>query len=266
MTIESRTRSRAPVIGAVVGAVAVVAALAWLARPLWPVLTDPEQAREVIEAAGPWGPVVFVAVQVVQVVVAPLPGQVAGLVGGYLFGPVWGVVYSAVGTALGVFLVLLLARRLGRPFVERFVDERTVARFDGLVASRGPFVLFLIYLLPGFPDDLITFLAGLTRIRIPVIVAISVAGRLPGLVALALAGDGLTHDDLTLAVTAGVVLLALTALALWKREWIRAFVTHERRLDFVKETWPASPGVTILWALGVVVAGVLLVELVPGQL
>jgi uncharacterized membrane protein YdjX (TVP38/TMEM64 family) len=95
-----------------------------------------------------------------QVLVAPTPGQVTGLVGGYLFGPLWGLVYTIVGATIGFTLVLVLARKLGQPFVERLVSAKALERFDYLAQGRGVVVLFLIFLLPAFPDDVVSLVAG----------------------------------------------------------------------------------------------------------
>lgn len=233
-------------------ALAIVIALAIVfGRPLLPLFRDPETARDTIGGLGVWAPLAFMGMQVAQVVIAPLPGQVTGLIGGFLFGPWLGLLYTLIGAFLGFWLVFVLARKLGRPFVERFVKPATLEKFDGLLSRGGPFVLFLIYLLPAFPDDIISFIAGLIRIPMRTLLLVSLAGRLPGYLVLSFAGEGLTGENMNPIIVGGGVLLALGVLALWKRRAIHDFVASEHRLQFARERWPLSLGSSILLAIGI---------------
>ncbi|MFB6168092.1 MAG: VTT domain-containing protein, partial [Haloferacaceae archaeon] len=110
----------------------------WLAD-----LADPAVLTALVRDAGPAAPAVFLLVQVVQVLVAPIPSPAVALIGGYLFGPVVGSLLSVAGVAVGSALAFWLARRFGRAVVERFVPAGAIARFDALTARRGAVGLFL---------------------------------------------------------------------------------------------------------------------------
>jgi LPXTG-motif cell wall-anchored protein len=234
--VDQRTRIW-PIVCGIIALAAAIAAALYFGRPLLPLFSDPQTARETIGGLGLWAPFAFMLMQVAQVVIAPLPGQVSGLIGGFLFGPWLGLLYTVIGSFIGFWIVFVLARRLGRPFVERFVKTETLEKFDGLLSRRGPFVLFLIYLLPAFPDDVISFIAGLTRIPIRTLLLVSVAGRLPGYLVLSFAGDGLTGENMNPIVVGGAVLLGLAIVAVWKRRWIHDFVAADDRLRFVRDSW-----------------------------
>jgi uncharacterized membrane protein YdjX (TVP38/TMEM64 family) len=171
--------------------VAVLAGATLVVRAVTPDLLDPRALRAFVLGYGTLAPVVFVCLQAAQVVVAPVPGQVVGLVGGYLFGPVLGTVYSLLGVALGSTVVFVLSRRYGRPYVERMIVPETVAEFDDLVDTAGLPGLFLVFLIPGLPDDAVCFLAGLTRIPIRRLVLVALVGRAPGFLLVAVAGADL---------------------------------------------------------------------------
>ncbi|WP_336660110.1 TVP38/TMEM64 family protein [Leucobacter sp. USHLN153] len=235
---ETSQRTRLwPLVGVALLCAAVIAALLFFGRPLLPLFSDPETARETIDGLGFWAPFAFLLMQIVQVVIAPLPGQVSGLIGGFLFGPWFGLLYTVVGSFIGFWIVFVAARKLGRPFVERFVRPETLEKFDRLLTRQGPFVLFLIYLLPAFPDDVISVVAGLTRIPIRTLLLVSVAGRLPGYLVLSFAGDGLTGENMNPMVVGGTVVLAAAILAVWKRKWIHDFVAAEQRAAFLRTSW-----------------------------
>jgi len=144
-------------------------------------LTDPLRMRKWVSGWGAWAPLAMVALQVAQVLLAPIPGQVMGLVSGYLFGVTWGTVYSVAGNALGSLLAFSLARAYGRPFVERHVPANTLARLDAGAQRRGLVFFVLVFLLPFLPDDLTCFAAGLTSIPIPALMLATLAGRPPGI-------------------------------------------------------------------------------------
>lgn len=168
--------------------------------PAW--LREPESIRAFFLGFGLLAPAAFVAVQAIQVVVAPVPGQVLGFVAGYLFGALWGTILSIVGTTIGTYGAVVLARRYGRPAVERLVRPETIDHFDAAVDRRGLLALFVVFLIPGLPDDAICFAAGLTRLDVKRVVAVSAVGRLPGYAIVSLAGarfaGGRTVDTVAL--------------------------------------------------------------------
>ncbi|ELZ96490.1 hypothetical protein C440_05063 [Haloferax mucosum ATCC BAA-1512] len=176
-----------------------------------PSVTDPAWIRSVVTAAGPFAPLVFVGVQTVQVIVAPVPGQALAAVGGYLFGTVVGTAYSMVGVVLGSVVVFLLARRFGRPYVERVVDADVLARFDEFADRRGAAGLFILFLLPTFPDDGLCALAGLSPLRLRTLVVLVAVGRLPTFALAAAAGQSAEASNY--GTTAALVVVGLGASA-----------------------------------------------------
>ncbi|AGA69037.1 hypothetical protein Desdi_1544 [Desulfitobacterium dichloroeliminans LMG P-21439] len=236
-----------------VGILIVIAALVYWGWPYLSLLSDPDRIRDLIIRSGTWGPLVFISMQVVQILVAPIPGQVIGLIGGFLFGPFLGLLYSIIGATIGFTLVFMLTRKLGRPFVERVVDKKNVDRFDHLTKEKGAWVFFFIFLLPAFPDDLIAFIAGLTAIPIRTLILISVAGRLPGYAVLVFMGNGLTYENLNPVVVSLVLLLFFLALAWFKKRWLHEFVEHKNRTQFITDQWNLYWHKIILWVIIIVV-------------
>jgi len=174
---------------------------------------DPDRLRLLLESAGVFAPILFIVLQALQVVIAPIPMQLFGFAGGYAFGAVWGTVYSLCGLIIGTAIAVWLARRFGRPLVNRFVKESIQERFDTIARSNGVTILFLIFLFPGLPDDAICFLAGLSPVRIRDVVVVAALGRLPGIAGVTILGDQVaTGQDITMTliiITAFCVLLGI---------------------------------------------------------
>jgi uncharacterized membrane protein YdjX (TVP38/TMEM64 family) len=187
---------------------------------------DRERAIQFIQKAGPWGFAVFLLLQIAQVVAAPIPGEVVSFLGGYLYGPVLGTVLSAVGLTLGSLLAFGLARVFGRPLVQRFVDEKTIARFDFLLRPQGTFLVSILFLIPGFPKDYLCYILGLGHLSFARFTVIVATGRLLGTVMLTVGGDLLRegeYDKLFVLAAAAVVALVV-ALAYRDRleRWVKA--------------------------------------------
>lgn len=166
------------VLAALVG---VIGAVLWIWRePLWEFFGDQERVRAWVQGFGPWGPLASIALNVAQVLLAPLPGQLIGMVNGYLYGLWLGTLYSMLGLLLGRALAMALGRWCGRRLVERLADAEQLARWDERIARRGPLFLFLVFLFPFLPDDLVCFLIGLSPLSIPRMLVLAGLGGLPG--------------------------------------------------------------------------------------
>lgn len=185
-----------------------------------PMLLDAHTLRAELSNYGLFAPVAFILLQAAQVILAPVPGQILAFVGGYLFGPLLGTLYSLIGATLGSTIAFFLSRRLGRPVVEDLLHPETLAAVDGFVEEHGRVGVFLVFLLPGLPDDALCLVAGLTTIPLGQLVVLSIVGRLPAYLLITLAGARIATQD---HFEAGLILggLALVTLVVyWKHEAI----------------------------------------------
>ena len=160
--------------------IAAGAALWYWREPLWDLFGNQEHIQAWLAQLGPWAPLVTIGLNAAQVLLAPIPGAIIGVANGYLYGVWLGTLYSMIGLALGTALAMGLARRLGRPLVERLVNPARLDWWDHATQRRGPVFFFLIYLVPGLPDDLICFVVGLSRLPLLKMVGLALLGRLPG--------------------------------------------------------------------------------------
>ncbi len=153
----------------------------------------------------------FILLQVAQVVAAPLPGEVTGFLGGYLFGKFFGVVLSTIGLTLGSYAAFILARTFGRPLIEKFIPKSTIQRFDYLLHHKAAFLVFLLFLIPGFPKDWLCYILGLGHMTTTEFLVIGGTGRLFGTILLTLGGSFLRHHQYIRLVGIGisVVIVAL---------------------------------------------------------
>jgi uncharacterized membrane protein YdjX (TVP38/TMEM64 family) len=159
--------------------------------------------------------IIFVGLQALQVVAAMIPGEVTGFVGGYLFGIGAGIFYSTIGLTLGSYLAFMTARLLGRHLVEVFVSAALIRKYDYLMRHRGLFLAFLLYLIPGFPKDLLCYLLGLGHMGQVAFLLVSTSGRFLGTVLLTVGGAyfrGGRYVALAVLVASGISFVLLVML------------------------------------------------------
>ncbi|MCP4393599.1 MAG: TVP38/TMEM64 family protein [Alphaproteobacteria bacterium] len=181
-------------------------------------IADPKQfegwrefAQKHTEVFGSFAPIAFIAIQALQVIVTPISHYTVSMIGGFLFGPHLGGLFNWIGRLIGHTTAFWISRRFGRPIAKRFVEEKTFEKFDRIIsgdndAKMQTFILFLIYFLPLFPDDEISYIVGLSRMQKKLFLIANVFGHIGGSFALAYVGSGDVRDPIFWAlVTLGII-------------------------------------------------------------
>ena len=161
-----------------------------------------------------WGilaPVIFVGLQALQVIIAPIPGEVTGILGGYLFGEWIGLLYSTIGLTLGSVAAFGAGRWLGARYVQKLVSPDIWQKMGFIVEAEGAILCFIIFLIPGLPKDMVCYLFGLSPMPFWVFAVVSTLGRIPGTWVLSAQGAHTAAGDYlqVLLLTAMVVAVAL---------------------------------------------------------
>lgn len=152
------------------------------------VLENSTRARETILSFGFLAPLIFMVLQILQVLFAPVPGEATGILGGYLFG-VWpSFVYSSIALATGSGLAFAIGHLFADAFRDRFAKTKVYRKFNHLV-FKGDFVIpFVLFLFPGFPKDSLSYLLGLSTMPFKVFIFIAAIARMPGTLVLSFEG------------------------------------------------------------------------------
>lgn len=146
----------------------------------------------------PYDQIIFILIQIVQVVAAPIPGELTGIIGGIIYGPFWGTFYSTIGLTLGSWIAFMLARFFGEPLIENVVKKEVFEKFDHFMEHKGLLVSFLLFLIPGFPKDYLCYIMGVSRIPTGTFIIISTAGRIFGTIMLSIFGNVARNGQYTL--------------------------------------------------------------------
>ncbi|MBU0481640.1 MAG: TVP38/TMEM64 family protein [Proteobacteria bacterium] len=144
--------------------------------------------RDDILSHGPRAPFFFILIQVLQVVFAPIPGEASGLLGGYLFGAVPAFFYSSIGLTMGSAAAFGVGRLLRKFLTKRIKDTAFYRKFNHLVSRSDYLIPFVLFLIPGFPKDSLSYLLGMSIMSLPSFLFITAIGRMPGTLMLSLQG------------------------------------------------------------------------------
>lgn len=190
--------------------------------------TSLEGMRGYIEYFSPYSHAVYFLIQLLSVIIAPIPSNITALAGAVLFGAWTSFLLTAAAVIGGSMLVFWLARVLGRSFADKFVSQRVSDKYLEVIKRKRDIFLILVFLFPFFPDDLICILAGLTDVgylRFFLIVTLTRPWGL--LVACALGGSVISIPLWGMAVI-GAVGLALFLVCLrcgdrWEQALLNRF-------------------------------------------
>ena len=182
---------------------------------LWGLFKDREAIRVWIGERGVLWPLAYIAMQVLQVVIFVIPGELVQVAGGYVFGFALGSLYTLVGIALGSLVNFYAGRLLGRPFVESLFARERIEEIERVTGSgKGAAGFFLLFIIPGIPKDVLCYVAGVSRLGFPAFLAVSMAGRLPGILGSAFMGSAAYTGAYRSAIIVLAVAAALFALGL----------------------------------------------------
>jgi uncharacterized membrane protein YdjX (TVP38/TMEM64 family) len=214
--------------------IVAVLAIAWVTRESWTTILDSHvNAQEWIAQFGIWAPLVYIGIQIFQVVVFVVPGEVVQITGGYLFGVLGGTIYSLIGIGIGSAIDFFVARMLGRAFVEGVFGRERVAEFDRVgESSRARTGFFLLFVIPGIPKDVLVYVAGVSTLRFPAFILVTMAGRLPGILGSAIIGDSAAQERWFLSAVIFAIAVVLFALGVLFRKrlqnWVDALIERRR--------------------------------------
>lgn len=197
-----------------------------LLRQYMTFLFDAEAVRAFVRGFGLWAPVVLIVLQALQVVVAPIPGQVLAAVAGFLFGPWEGTLYNMIGITIGSTIAFWLSRRFGRAYVERMIHDDALSTFDAFVDRHGLLSLFILFLLPGLPDDALCFIGGLTPIPLWKLVLIAIVGRAPAFFLVNVFGHLVASGDAYEAMVLLALIVGLSIIGFLNRDHITGFLAR----------------------------------------
>jgi len=183
------------------------------------IIQDHHRLKRFLISFGAYSPLAYILLQIIQVIIAPIPGGAIEFLGGYLFGAQAGFFYSMIGLTLGSLFAFWLARVFEKVAVEKLVSSQTRKKFDYLIGHEGVIISFLLFLIPGFPKDALCYILGLTPMHLGIFLVISTIGRIPGtLMACLQGGKAFDQHYRTFLILLGISTLVILVFYIYHNE------------------------------------------------
>ena len=183
--------------------------------------SNQERIRDFVESYGIFAPIVFVIIQILEVVLTPISHYVVGLAGGFIFGTWYGFILNYIGRVIGTLIAFYLGRNFGRRIIKHLVKQENVAKYDKLF-EKGRLILFLMYFLPIFPDDEISYLAGFSSMKARVFIPIILLGHIGGSLGLAFLGSGLSYSSPLFIIFSLITLIAGVLFVIFYKRHVKS--------------------------------------------
>ena len=177
---------------------------------------DPEKFKTFIDSYGWEGRFVALGIQMLQVVISLIPGEVVEIGLGYAFGAVEGTFLCMLGVALASSIIFLLVKRLGIRMVELFISREKIDQLRFINSeTKLKRTVFILFFIPGTPKDLFTYFVGLTRIKLHEFLCITMIARIPSIISSTIGGNMLQEQSYWEAAVLFLITGAVSLLGIW---------------------------------------------------
>ena len=175
--------------------------------------------KQKVDNSGIYGIVLLFLIQLAQIFLFILPGEPIEILAGMCYGWIWGTVIIMISSAIIASLIFMLVRKIGKQFVYDFSDEEKIKKIENSKLFKNPkkieIVLFILFLIPGTPKDLLTYLSGLLPIKMSRFIVLSTIARIPSIVTSTIAGANIAVGDWRKAIVLYVLIVAIVVILLY---------------------------------------------------
>lgn len=163
----------------------------------------------------------IIGIQALQVIICILPGQPIQFASSYMFGVARGLILSLIGAVIGTTISFFLAKVLGRDMLYVIFDEEKVEDYKRkLNSGKGILIVALIYLIPGVPKDLVSYVAGISDMKYRPFIVVSTIARSPGMLGSLLLGHFYGQQNYTAIIILCVVVAIILLICFIKKDAI----------------------------------------------
>ncbi|MGL5381412.1 TVP38/TMEM64 family protein [Clostridium sp.] len=185
------------------------------------ILKSPEAIRDIILGYGNYSFIAYILLQVAQIIIFFIPGELVQIAGGYIFGSFLGFILSFIGILIGSVFSFMVARLLGKKFVEKIVfkDDKWIFRkIEDIKRDHTKFkkLVFIMYVIPGIPKDILGYICGVTNLTLREFIFISMVGRIPALFLSNFFGDKISKENIVLLICIAVISVIVFLLSIIK--------------------------------------------------
>jgi len=179
-----------------------------------------------------------IGIQTLQVIFLPIPASIICIVGSLIYGPVLGGLYCSIGVVLGSIISYIIGNVFGFKLVSYIIGKDKAIKYSDILRKRGVLFLAIAFLLPMFPDDILCFVAGVTKIPIKKFLLVTLITRPIGVICMSIFGSGylIPFSGWGIYVWMGILVVAVAIMLImfkWQdkmQDWIISKVFRKKTL------------------------------------
>lgn len=193
-------------------------------EPMMSFFQNSEVMKEKLCSYGILGQAILMLIMAMQVIFVFLPGEIIEVSAGLLYGSWVGMLICLLGAALGTTIIYLIVKKFGMRFVNMVYSNEKCQKMKFLQDSKKlSMIVFFIFLIPGTPKDMITYLTPLTDMKLPQLLLITTIARIPSVLTSTVAGNALGLENYMYSISIFVVtgLLSIAGMFFYKNKIIK---------------------------------------------
>lgn len=194
--------------------------------------------KEKVNNSGIIGLLSLFGLQVAQIFLVVIPGEPIEILAGMCYGGLWGTVFILGSVLIISTAIYFMVRKLGRKFVCDFCDEKKIEKIENSKLFQNPkkieLIMLILFLIPGTPKDLLTYIGGLLPIKPIHFILISTLARIPSVISSTLAGESLAVGDWKMGVILYGAVLTIVAVIIFIIHKFDKDKTTEEALKTIK--------------------------------
>lgn len=196
---------------------AIVCAL--LYEPLMGFIKDPQSLKQQLNEYGIFGELIMIFIMALQVIFVFLPGEIIEVMAGFLYGPIEGMIVCLLGATIGSTIIYYFVKIFGLKFIDKFIGRSKLEEVCFLQNNEKlNMVLFIIFLIPGTPKDIITYFIPLTNMKLSTFLLITSVARIPSVITSTISGNaiGMEQYEISLLVFGITAIVSMVGLYYYK--------------------------------------------------
>ena len=191
------------------------------------IVIDGEELKAYLEGFGVLSWTIFILIQILQVVIFFIPGEIIQAAGGYVFGTVFGTTLSFFGIGIGSYLLFMITHKFGRNMVEKLVPKDLHRKLEKILDNKkNKLIIFLLYLIPGIPKDSLVMVCGLSNLTGREFIFYSMIGRIPALFISSYFGANIASGEPRKALIISIIVAIVVIIGVILKEKIFSLLSR----------------------------------------
>ncbi|MDA3855937.1 MAG: TVP38/TMEM64 family protein [Candidatus Woesearchaeota archaeon] len=161
--------------------------------------TDLEKTKEYILNFGIFAPLVYILIMAIAIIISPIPSFPLAVISGVIFGTLNGVIYTLIGAEIGAITAFYLARKLGRKYILKKFKNK-LEFIEKIPENLLALYIFIFRLFPFFQFDIVSYGAGLTKIKLIKFATVTFFGMIPMVIVFVYFGSSIKINPINTSV------------------------------------------------------------------